>query len=113
MFDAFTKRDLLVIPISIACLVAASIWRQICIYRPRRSMAIQILRQEWLDAKAQRESWREWHFSDYNFHNPEYEKLWREEIEAENSYLTSIGGGPKPSAEEYLEEKTEFGISRI
>ena len=48
---------------------------------------IKLLRTKWELAREGRLLWKEQHWSGFNFHDPEYQRLWEIEIGAEALYL--------------------------
>lgn len=65
----------------------------------------------WQKAKQERIEWRKDHYFDFNFDNPEYQKLWHIEIGAEINYIITFNNiirhKDSESWQSYLCEKSE------
>ena len=69
-----------------------------------------LLRLKWKTAREERLLWKDEHWLNFNFDDPEYQRLWEIEIGAEDLYLIwidSVCHGASVSWHDYTHEREE------
>jgi|GEM_PF-1593325 hypothetical protein len=103
-------KNYFVLAVMLFLMIVLHLWKYINDWLALFHARTDLLRKKWKTARKERLLWRDEHWLNFNFDDPEYQRLWEIEIGAEDLYLIRINSvchGASVSWQDYTHEREE------